>query len=116
MAAVARARERDEPLVVSFVGDVPWQNETVYCDSGRRYAWDFIRGLHVVVVVRPGVDALDALRSILERTDVVSGSSYPVLVDVDAKEVAFIVDGRPVALWQIKRGTSLWQHYFPART
>lgn len=113
MAAAARARERDEPLVVSFVGDVPWANETVYCDSGRRYAWDFMRGLHVIVAVCPGVDVLDALRSILERTDIIGGDSYPLLVDVAAREVACIVDGRPVGLWQIKRETDSWRQYFP---
>ena len=111
MAAVQRARERDEALVVSFVGDVPWPNETVYCDSGRRYDWDFMRGLHVVLAVRPAVDASDAMRAVLERTDTIWGT-YPVLVDMDAQEVACIVHGQPVALWQVRRGTSLWQQYF----
>lgn len=111
MAAAERSRECGEVLVVSFIGDTPWPCSTVYCDSGRRYDWDFVRGLSVVVAVRPGVVVADALHQILEATDTIKGS-YPVLVDVDAQEVACVVHGRPVGLWQIKRGSALWQQYF----
>lgn len=111
MAAADRARERGDALVVSFVGDTPWALPTVYCDSGKRYAWEFARGLHAVVAVRPGVVVLDALRQILDTTDTI-GQGYPVLVDLDAQEVACVVHGRPVGLWQIKRGSALWLQYF----
>lgn len=111
MAAAERSRECGEVLVVSFIGDTPWACSTVYCDSGRRYDWDFVRGLSVVVAVRPGVVVADALHQILEATDTIKGG-YPVLVDVDAQEVACVVHGRPVGLWQIKRGSALWQQYF----
>jgi hypothetical protein len=109
------AREQELPLVVSFVGDTPWSNPTVYCDSGVRYAWDFMAGLHAVLVVKPGVDARHAMREILMRSDLIR-VGYPVLVDVESQEVACIVDGNPVGLWQVRHGSELWQHYLKPAT
>ena len=114
MTAVDRACAEGCPLVVSFVGDVPWSNPTVYCDSGHRYGWDFMRGLHCIVAVRPEVDAKDALQAILER-GYTPQYGYPVLVDLKRQEVACIVEASPapkVQLWQTRRGSELWQQYF----
>lgn len=114
LKAADQARNDASPLVVSFAGDVPWSNPTVYCDSGQRYDWDFMKGLHCIVVVKPGVDTKDALPAILERgyTD---DFGYPVLVDLQQQEVACIVHAQPapnVQLWQTRRGSELWQQYF----
>lgn len=112
IAAADRAREHGDSLVVSFVGDTPWRLPTVYCDSGKTYLWECVRGLQVIVAVRPGVAVLDALRELLALVDSAT-RGYPVLVDVDAREVACVVEGSPVGLWQVKRGTDLWRQYFP---
>lgn len=114
LKAADQARVDACPLVVSFVGDVPWSNPTVYCDSGRRYSWDFMKGLHCIVAVGPEVDFKDALQAILERgyTD---QYGYPVLVDLKQQEVACIVEASPapkVQLWPVRRGSELWQQYF----
>lgn len=113
--AAQTARDQRTPLLVSFIGDTPWQAPTVYCDSGVRYDWDFIKGLHVVVAVREGVDSSDALRAIFDHSDVIR-IGYPVLIDVDTQEVACIVENNPLRLWQMIRGSDLWQQYFAPST
>lgn len=113
--AAQLARDRGVPLLVSFIGDTPWAAPTVYADSGKRYAWSFIAGLHVVVVVRAGVDSTDALRSIFDHTDLVE-TGYPVLIDVDTQEAACVHENNPLKLWQMNRGSELWQQYFAPAT
>ena len=107
------ARENQLPLVISFIGDTPWTNPTVYCDPGKRYDWSFVSSLneHTIIAVKTGAVLLDALRSILLRTDTLE-IGYPVLLDVDLQEVACVVPGPPMSLWQVRRGATLWQHYF----
>ena len=109
--AAQAARAGDEPLFVSFVGDIPWPSPTVYCDSGSRYDWAFLAGLLVFVVVRAGTDASGAPSAILANSDV-AGKGYPMLVDLDQREVACIVHGRPIQLWQMKREHPVWQQLF----
>lgn len=119
LRAADTAREHGVPLVVSFIGDTEWSNPTVYCDSGKRYDWSFLEGphtpwgsfagLHTVIVVKPGVETLDALPQILAR---MAGIDYPVLVDVEHQKVACVIEGPPVQLWQVRRGSVLWQQYF----
>ena len=112
LAAAQRARERGERLVVSFVGDVPAWGPTVYADAGVRYDWAFLRGLQTAVVVSPGLNVLPALAGILEACDVMKG--YPVLIDIDAQEVACVVEGRPVGLWPMRRSSPWWLDLFGA--
>lgn len=109
--AAQRARERGDALIVSFIGDTDWSSPTVYCDSGVRYDWSFFAGLHAVIVVKASIDARHAMREILERSDVI-GVGYPVLLDVEAREAAMVVEGKPINLWQVRRGTGLWQQFF----
>lgn len=113
--AAQRARDQDAALIVSFVGDTDWSNPTVYCDSGVRYDWSFFDGLHAILIVRGGIDARHAMRQILDRSDTI-GTGYPVLLDVEAREVAMVVHGKPVNLWPVRRGTPLWQQYFEPQT
>lgn len=110
MRAADTARERNVPLVVSFVGDTDWPNPTVYVDGGKRYDWSFVKGLDTIIVVRPGIDSLDAVRQILAHTDTLKG--LPVVIDVEHQEVACVIEGPPVQLWQVRRGSVLWQQYF----
>lgn len=114
ITAAQIARDQAAPLIVSFIGDVRWANPTVYCDSGSRYDWSFVQTLveHTIVVVKAGVDTKDALAKILERSDTIR-VGYPVLVDVDQQEVACVIDAFPkVKLWQARRDSPLWHHYF----
>lgn len=115
VAAAQRARDQDQALVVSFIGDTAWSNPTVYCDSAVKYDWSFIRGLHAVLIVKSGVDARHAMREILARTDTIH-AGYPVLVDVERREVALVVEGQPINLWRVRSGASLWQQYFEPQT
>lgn len=105
-------------LFVSFVGDIPWIDPTIYCDPGVRYDWKAVlQGVaHVAVVSKPGIDLRDAPQAILEAADVI-GIGYPVLIDVDLKDCACIVhglDGRP-QLWTMKSSSPIWQQYFDPR-
>lgn len=115
IAAEKVARERSLPLMASFVGDIDYSNPTVYCSSGERYDWRFTKGLHVVVVVKAGVDLRDALHSILEQTDTID-TGYPVLLDVERQDIACVVEDRPVGLWPIRKGSNLWQQFFSPQT
>lgn len=110
LRAAETARERGVPLVISFVGDTEWPNPTVYVDGGKRYDWSFMRGLDTIIAVRPGIDSLDAVRQILAHTDTLKG--LPVVIDVEHQEVACVIEGPPVQLWQVRRGSVLWQQYF----
>lgn len=105
------ARDHDEALLISFVGNTEWANPTVYCDSGVRYDWDCFVGLHAVIVVRAGVDARHAMAEVLERSDTIA-VGYPVLLDIEAREAAMVVHGKPMGLWQVRKGSTLWQQYF----
>lgn len=115
--AAQRAREQALSLVVSFVGDTPYPLPTVYCDSATRYDWSLVDGLpaHVIVVVKPGIDARHALAEIVRRSNTIR-VGYPVLVDIEAKEVACVIHGSPIDLWQVRSGTELWQQYFEPST
>lgn len=117
MAAVPWARDKQLSLVVSFVGDTPWPFlPTIYCDSGGVYGWDFVKTLPcpTIIAVKPGIDAVRAIRAIFERSNLMIG--YPVIADVENEEVACVVDGNPFGLWQVKRGTELWKLYFERDT
>jgi hypothetical protein len=112
MRAVDIARERGEALVVSFIGDTPYPNPTVYCDSGVRYDWAFAEGLSVLVVARPGINTVDALDALVRYVTHIGGHDYPVLIDLKNEEAANVVDGWPLQLWQVRKGAPTWQQYF----
>lgn len=110
--AAQLAHDRGTALAVSFIGDAPLPWPTMYADSGVHYDWNCIAGLHVIIIVKPGIDALHAMREVLERSDCI-GMGYPALIDWQNQELAFIVHGvdKPVQLWPVRRGTELWQRY-----
>lgn len=115
IGAVDRAREQDVPLVISFVGDSHLSNPTVFCDAGKRYDWSFIDGFLTIILFKPGMDLKDALPEILKRTDVI-GRGYPVLLDVERKQAACVIEGTPVGFWQMRPDSELCQSYFAPPT
>lgn len=87
-------------VVVSYVGDTPYQGLAhVFCDSGRRYDFGFLAGLQAIIVVRPGVDASDAIRKLwklyLEESTPLDG--FPILVDIQTERLAWISSDNPRA-------------------
>lgn len=114
MRAAQQANQQGVPLVVSFVGDSPWQSPVIYCDGGVRYDWSWIPEMvkHTVIVTRPAIDIRHAAAAILGLTDTLL-IGYPILVDVESKEVACVIESmHGFLLWQVRRGTELWQQYF----
>jgi hypothetical protein len=104
-----RLKPRDA-VVVSFVGRLALANPIVLATSGERYDWTFLRGLEAHVYVREGVDAKHAMVEIFDECDTLQ--SYPALVDVDRKQIAFIVGNRPLRLWPVRNGSDLWRGFF----
>jgi len=101
----------DESLIVSFVGQTKYANAHIFADSGVRYDWGFIADkVHAIIMVKPGIDASDAIRGIFDNSDPML--AYPTLVDVQAQHVACVIDGHPIRLWQTKRGSELWRQFF----
>lgn len=87
-------------VVVSFVGDIRAALGMRDCplvqpESGQRYRWDWLAGLHAVVCVVPGVDAGDVLRYALG--DGWSGM-YPTLIDAKANRRAHVTCVAPYRL------------------
>lgn len=108
-SAIAAARQGGlrpaKPIVVSYVGDTPWDNPTVYADSGQRYDWSWAKDLEVQIVVKPGVDATDAVDSLFDPF----ATSYLGLIDIERKHVSFVVSLDPPVLWPMRDTTD----YFP---
>jgi hypothetical protein len=101
---------KGSPIVVSFVGSTGYDNPHVFADSGKQYDWTFTKDLHCTIVVKPGVDAAHAMRSICAQADWFEG--YPILVDAERQQLAYIVTPNPLHLWPVKAGTHTWHRHF----
>jgi len=97
-------------IIVSFVGSTGYANPHVFADSGKKYDWEFTKDLHCTLVVKPGVDAEHAMRAICGLADWMAG--YPILVDVESQQLAYIVTPKPLHLWPVKSGTNTWRQHF----
>lgn len=93
-------------VIVSYLGETEWQGPHVFCESGKRYAWDWSRDLSIVIVLCPGVDATDAIR----------GCFWPMapnlltLIDVERMAVAHVLGLLPKPrLWHLADVSA----YFP---
>ena len=113
-AAIVEARscgklEDGDCIIVSFIGDTGLSEPHVYADSGKRYDWRFAEGLHVSMVVRPGVDAAKTMEDLFRST-----MPYPTVTDFDRKIVASVVDkpGGGVKLWPRRSGSGPWRALF----
>lgn len=101
-------------VLLSFVGDVrpridfalDWWGRRgardcplVELESGRSYRWDWMRGLHSIVLVRPGVDAREAVSasySLCAAGRDREGPEYTGLVDVDLNVFAWVTYLHPM--------------------
>lgn len=98
----------DAPVCVSYVGNLPVSNPTVYADSGKRYDWRFLRGLTVYIAVSAGIDASDAMRGARAEMDI----DYPTVIDYERQQLACVIMARPLQLWQVQRHSPLWLEHF----
>lgn len=105
--ARAQGLKPAESVVVSFVGDTDFPGPHVYAEPATRYDWRFVTGLHVAIIVRPGIAAAHAMRSIFEVAML-----YPTLIDIDRKQLAYIVEASPLKLWPRQFGGYDWQQVF----
>lgn len=105
-----------ECVVVSFVGQTDIGHPHVFPESGVEYDWGFLGGAHVVVAVKPGINARHALSAVFDAvTDApewTPSAPYPSLIDTERQQLSMIVGTRPLALWHVKRDTDLWNTYF----
>jgi len=86
-------------VIVSFVGDTPWDGPTVYCDSGQKYDWAWAEKLEFCVVVNPETDATDALENLFKHQ---SSASYLCLIDIQLQQVSYLLSLQPQKLWHRK--------------
>ncbi len=100
----------EHPVIVSFVGHTGFENPHVFVENGERCDWRFLHGLQAQIFVKPGVNAKHAMKAIFDEVDLMQ--SYPALVDVELKQLAFVVGNKPLKTWPVKSGTELWKEFF----
>lgn len=114
LQAARHAAQTGEQLVISFAGDTPWLNPTIYCDQGKAYDWSCLDGQPkpVTVAVRGRASIGRALAATLKRANPMAG--YPALVDLERQDVSYLVDGAggKLELWPVKHGSGIWREYF----
>lgn len=103
-ARIAEARARHQKpagaVIVSFVGDTPWDAYHVHCEPGKRYRWDWSELLRLVIVVAPGIDASDAIRGCFWPEN---PSDFLTLIDIQRQQVSCVIRLLPKpVLWHRK--------------
>lgn len=92
-------RRPEGPVIVSYVGDTPWDAHHVHCESGKRYRWGWSENLELAIVVRPGVDAMDAFRGCYWPAD---SQHLTTVIDIEGRKVSHIVQMLPrPRLWHL---------------
>lgn len=110
---IARARKSGfrpaQPVIVTYVGDTEWDGVHVHCESGQRYDWAWSEELPLVIAMRPGVDAMDAIRGCFWPCN---AHQFLTLIDVDRKLVSYVVGLLPKPkLWPEPDVTRYWPTY-----
>lgn len=103
-----QGKKPELPVFISYVGDIPSPNPTVYCDSGVRYEWNWLSGLTTYVAVKAGVNATDAFCAAWLHMRMVC----PTLIDYEREQLACIVLVNPLRLWQVRRDSHIWRDHF----
>lgn len=97
-----------DPVIVSFVGSVPWTgNVVIHADPKGVYDWRFLRDLLVQIVVKPGVEARDNLFAIFEQARL-----YPTLIDLEKQQAASVLCAKPLRLLPFPKHHPGWQELF----
>jgi len=95
-------------VIVSFVGLTPWDGYHVHCESGKRYRWAWSEDLPLVIVMKPGIDAGDAIRGCFWPAN---AHTLLTLIDIERQRVSFVTALLPKpVLWHRKNVTD----YFPS--
>lgn len=97
---IAEARQRGqkpaEGIFVSYVGLTPWDAHHVLPEPGKLYDWSWGLGLQIHIVVKPGIDAKDAIHNLYDpfNPDWLLG-----IIDIERKAVSFVLSMNPPKLW-----------------
>ncbi len=109
-ASVIESRERmdfrEGPVIVSYVGTTPWDAPHVHCTSGQDYDWEWAWGLELCVVLKPGVNARDAILNCFQRCTL---DRFLTLIDIERKLVSYVVCLMPERVWHLRDVSA----YFP---
>jgi hypothetical protein len=105
-ARLAGKRPAD-PVVVSFMGRLPWDFEPVVYAGRGPHDWRWLRGLQAMVVVEPGAEVRADLEAI-----VAEAAPYVTLVEPERRRAASILSLRPVELWAMTPRHPGWQELF----
>lgn len=69
--SIAEAREAGfrpaQVVLIVLAGRFDWPNPTVYATPGQRYRWDWLKGLHVVILIDSKTRLDGILRDILYK-------------------------------------------------
>ena len=76
-----------ETVMVSMVGRLPWPNPTAHVEAGKRYRWDWVKGLGVVLVINAG-SKLDGLLADIDR----QGPKQLDVIDIE-RRAAWLING-----------------------
>lgn len=110
---IAQARQRGlKPagnVIVSYVGPTHWDAHHVFCESGVRYEWAWSEGLPLTIVVKPDINAMDAIKGCFWSLYFLS-VGYPRIIDIEQRLVSHAVQLVPEpVLWHLKDTSE----YFP---
>ncbi len=101
---IAQARQRGlRPacdVIVSFVGQTPWDGVHVFPKPGISYDWEWSEHLPITIVLAPGIDAWSAIAGCFWPTD---PDRFLRLIDIERKSVAHVISliPKPV-LWHCR--------------
>lgn len=79
-----------QTVMVSMVGRLPWPNPTAHVEAGKRYRWDWIMGLGVVLVINAS-SKLDGLLADIER----QGPAQLDVIDIERRAAWLINNIHP---------------------
>lgn len=101
---------RDQSVIVSFVGWTKYDAAHVFVDSGKAYDMSALKGRHVVVAVRPGINMVPVLGSLLA----VHTPDHPIpyIIDFDARKMFVAFSANPFEVYRIDEDRELWRDYF----
>jgi hypothetical protein len=109
VASVAKYNA-DSSVIVSFVGWTKYDAAHVFVDSGKAYDMAALKGRHVILAVRPGINMVPVLASLLK----VHTPDHPVpyIIDFNARKMFVAFSADPFEVYRIDDDRELWRDYF----